>query len=38
MLAIFTIGEQGLLRRLKDVLIKENDKKAKRRLRRIWDE
>ena len=38
MLAGFTIGEQGLLSKSKGVLIKENDKKPKQRLRGSWDE
>jgi hypothetical protein len=38
MLAGSTIGEQALLSKLKDVLIKENDKKPRQRLRRSWDE
>jgi hypothetical protein len=38
MLAGSTIGELELLSKSKDVLIKENDKKAKQKLRRSWDD
>jgi hypothetical protein len=38
MLVGSTIGEMALLSRSKGVLIKENDKKPRQRLRRSWDD